>query len=67
MVSKMFIKSKGSVNIKLIYQGKTGAVCKTQLFIFELFEDYFSRIYHFEVVDERIMEILTIEYWRMIR
>ncbi len=46
VVSKMFIKSKGSVNIKLIYQGKTGAVCKTQLFIFELFEDFFSRIFN---------------------
>lgn len=46
MIPKMFIESKNNINIKSIYQGKAGAICKTQLFIFEFFEDFFGRFFN---------------------
>ena len=41
MVSKMFIKSKSGFNMKMVYQGKTRAIGKTQSFIDKLSEDGF--------------------------
>lgn len=43
----MFIKCKNSLNIEVIYQGKTGAICKTQSSIVKLPENILCGILYF--------------------
>jgi len=47
MVSEMFIKGKHGFNAKLIYQGKAGAVGKTQPLVFKSSKDKFSGCFNF--------------------
>lgn len=59
MVSEMFIKGKNSFDAELIYQGKTGAVCKAQSPIFKFSEYCLSGGFDILVYSQNIYMALS--------